>query len=178
MSTESTKLNVMVDIETLGTLPGSGILSIGARAESGEEFYTTISIESNTRAGLSVDQDTLIWHLQNYVPSTFIGNQYLVMALNDFNNWLYTKAPKEDLILWCKGASFDFSLLRVAYAACRIKPYWDFRNERCLRTLLKVSPPKAKLERLDWEATHDAIGDARYQMRQLKEILNESNKSS
>ena len=60
---------IMVDLETLGTAPGSVILSIGAvrfDVEKGllDEFYVNIDVESSQRLGLTIDGDTVMWWLK------------------------------------------------------------------------------------------------------------------
>lgn len=61
-------MDVMIDIETLGTAPGSVILSIGAVAfvrdrmpEDWREFSSVISVESSKSCGLTTDQSTIDW---------------------------------------------------------------------------------------------------------------------
>jgi hypothetical protein len=59
-------INVMVDIETLGTEPGCVVLSIGAVAfdkEMGfvEDFYEVINTVDSFSEGLTYDNDTLAW---------------------------------------------------------------------------------------------------------------------
>src|SRR4051812_37876973 len=62
--------HIMVDLETMGTAPGSAIVSLGAVAFDpvagtlGEEFYRVVSLRSCQRAGLSLDPDTIVWWLQ------------------------------------------------------------------------------------------------------------------
>ena len=59
--------DVMIDIETLGTDPGSVILSIGAvefdlkTGKTGEEFYQWIDLESSSNKGFSVSAGTIKW---------------------------------------------------------------------------------------------------------------------
>ena len=62
--------NVMVDLETMGTRPGSVIVSIGAiefdpqSARLGRTFYQTCSIKSAVDVGLAMDPETVTWWLQ------------------------------------------------------------------------------------------------------------------
>lgn len=60
--------HVMVDLETLGTKPGSVILSIGAvtfdldgSGRDGRTFYQRVNIQSCLDAGMTVDGDTVEW---------------------------------------------------------------------------------------------------------------------
>ena len=62
--------HIMVDLETMGTAPGSAIVSLGAVAFDpvagtlGEEFYRVITLGSCQRAGLTIDAGTIGWWLQ------------------------------------------------------------------------------------------------------------------
>lgn len=81
--------NIMLDLETLGTCPGSVILQIGAvRSNNGLE--RTITIDSCLRAGLTVDGDTIGWWLRQ---SEAARRASLACALSIFNVL--------SVILWC-----------------------------------------------------------------------------
>src|SRR5688572_29962905 len=60
-------MDVMLDLETLGTRPGCAILSIGAVAFDrhtgalGPEFYMVVNRKSCEAKGLTQDQSTLDW---------------------------------------------------------------------------------------------------------------------
>src|SRR5574343_1015953 len=59
--------SVMVDLETLGTRPGSAILSIAAVEfdlsdySLAREFYIEIDRHDSERAGFLIQEDTLAW---------------------------------------------------------------------------------------------------------------------
>lgn len=56
-------MNIMVDLETLGTKPNSAILSIGAVAfdDQGlhDEFYCNVDLISSIACGYEIDADTV-----------------------------------------------------------------------------------------------------------------------
>ena len=58
----------MLDIEALGSKPGSVILSIGAVKFAGgkilHEFYRRIDPQSCIDAGLKIDVDTVMWWMK------------------------------------------------------------------------------------------------------------------
>ena len=60
--------HVMVDLETLGTLPGCAIMSVGAvffdASGLGAEFYMVARQDSCTKAGLTIDAETASWWAQ------------------------------------------------------------------------------------------------------------------
>ena len=62
--------SVMIDLETLGTVANSIILSIGAvkfdlnsNHIADDGFYASISIDSNLHAGRQLSESTLLWWL-------------------------------------------------------------------------------------------------------------------
>lgn len=89
-----------LDLETMGTIPGSAIVAIGAvqfeldgKYMLGRRFYRTVDLASCIEAGLTVDGDTVMWWLgqsdaarkaiTNYGPARDI----LARALEEFADW-------------------------------------------------------------------------------------------
>lgn len=168
----------MLDLETLGKTPGCIVLSIGAVAFNPTEILTTFEVhilaESCERAGLTMDASTVMWWIgrdadardamlkANAVP---IG-----VALPRFSDWMYRLGPHTRL--WSKGPSFDAAILRAAYHAAGQEPPWEFRNERCVRTILDLAniDSTAPFRGLG-EPRHDAIMDALVQARAVQEAM-------
>jgi len=163
--------NVMVDLETLGTVPGSVILSIGAVAfdefvVSGEGFYRAIRRETCEQAGLKVSPETEVWWAKQSPEARSVLIDTSAVSLEDalrrFNEWL-SQFP-DTVSIWGNGANFDNPLLACAYEAVGIKPYYKFWNERCYRTV-KNQYPDVELERKG--TYHNALDDARCQAEHL-----------
>lgn len=157
-------MHIMIDIETLGTTPGSLILSIGAVCfdERGvhhdKAIYCTIDRKSCTAAGLTVDLDTVAWWMRQSddARAAAFGTEGLPLAhaLEDLRNW-YGMIRAERV--WCHGATFDVPLLDAAYRATGIEPPWKFWSVRCTRTLYElagVEPDRTK------GTHHNALDDA------------------
>jgi hypothetical protein len=57
--------HVMIDLETLGTLPGSAIMILGAiffdETGLGDEFYMVARQYSCVKVGLAIDAETASW---------------------------------------------------------------------------------------------------------------------
>lgn len=163
--------NVMIDIETMGTVPGSAIVSIGAYClESGAEFYRIIDLGSNFRYKMTVDSDTISWWMTQSEEARAVFKSKdkvaLDVALNDLAQWL--PDPK-GLQIWGNCCSFDCVLLGVAYRRVGQKLPWNVFNERSYRTAkamyTEVKAPK-------FEGTkHNAIADAIHQGNHLRQIL-------
>jgi len=134
-------VNVMLDLETLGTAPGSVITQIGAVefdpqvGKLGRAFFRRISIRSAQACGLQIDGDTVKWWFsqgpkaqkQFNLPSATLPS-----ALQDFSAWM---APLEKESVWGNGAGFDNALLTQAYRLAGQELPWKFWNDKCFRTL-------------------------------------------
>lgn len=157
--------NVMIDLETLGTTPGSAILSIGAvmfgPAGLGDELYTPISLASCTAAGLTIDPVTVAWWMKQSDAARAAAfrddAEPLPRVLLRFAEW-FERAEAERL--WCQGANFDAPLLEAAYCACGMTPPWKFWNVRDTRTLYELADVKVDRAR---GTHHNALDDARAQ---------------
>jgi DNA polymerase III epsilon subunit-like protein len=166
--------DVMVDLETLGTLPGSIILSIGAVAfdemEVAEKgFYRSVKRITCENFGLTADPKTEAWWEEQSEEARKVlidpTGVSIYNALYDFNEWLSQYG--ENVRVWGNGANFDNPLLAVAHAKTMVKPRYKFWNERCYRTV-KNQFPDIKLERTG--TYHNAMDDARSQAQHLVEI--------
>jgi hypothetical protein len=171
--------DVMVDLETLGTAPGSILLSVGAvafnEAQPEEEWATLdikpIRVSSSRGYGLAVDEDTLSWWLSQEDAALVLLRDCLTSAamdLHDAVKKLYTWYPV-GARLWGNGADFDNVLLNCAFKACTIPTPWAYRDNRCYRTLRAeykgvVTEPEFQGVR------HDALADALHQTRYLQAI--------
>lgn len=165
--------HVMLDLETLGTRPGSVILSIGAvafdhRQGLGEEFYVVIDRASCEAAGLTVDRDTLAWWERQSPEARTVLTQAgipLNEALDKFTAYL---SQFKDVRVWGCGATFDNVLISSAYAALGKRQPWRYINDRCYRTLKNLMPAVA-MEREG--VFHNALADAKSQASHAIRIL-------
>lgn len=167
--------HLAIDIETLGTVPRSVILSIGAAfvdvqtGAIGPTFYRNITVESQpTRVQ---NEDTIIWWSTQPAEARnalLVDQQPLDYVLSDFAEWVRNMAD-ENAKPWGNGASFDVAILNDAYAeAGRMSP-WKFWNERCLRTIKNVVPA---VHYPQFEGVpHNALDDAKHQARMVAAIL-------
>lgn len=171
--------DVMVDLETLGTVPGCTILSIGAVAfdpstgELGEEFYVEINQQSCQDEGLHTDQDTVDWwakqseEARQVIIATEEGGITLADALNQFTIYLEGLGLKQ-VRIWGNGADFDNAILSACYYAVGQKAPWVPWNNRCYRTLKNL----IKGPRLKREGTyHNALDDAKTQAKHTIQLL-------
>lgn len=168
---------IMVDIETLGVLPGCVVLSIGAiefnELGCGRSFHQHICPDSACAAGLTIDPRTVMWWLEQseaarngLIHAQIVPLETALQELSDAFDW-------NNVEVWANGASFDFSILKAAYVACGMQPPWQFWNERCFRTLKNLVDKQTyrQLEVLPAVA-HDALEDARAQALSAINIFN------
>lgn len=159
--------NVMLDLETVGTRPGCGILSIGAVAfdfkanKLGDHFYQAIEPESNKNFGLVFDPDTLAWWQKQSEEARAVWNDPNAIALDEalhsFSQWCRMQASIDSFYLWGNGANFDDPVLAAAYHATAIPLPWKFWNSRCYRTLKSLAPA-VFVKKPD--IAHNALSDA------------------
>jgi hypothetical protein len=165
--------HVMLDLETLGTRPGSVIVAIGAVQFDAQdilsEFYREINIQDSLSYGFQIDGETLRWWFrQSKAAQAAILSEHpasLVDTLQDFALWI----PKDSKV-WGNGAAFDNALLAEAYHKTGMAVPWKYKHDRCFRTMADRSsvPPM-------YEGTaHHALDDARGQARRLMAIWREN----
>lgn len=165
-------LDVMLDLETCGTAPGSVILAIGACTfDLQHTFYEKISLDDSQAQGFITDNNTLAWW-NTQAPAVreeaFSGTLPVVNALGNFADW-YRILPAEKRFLWGNGAGFDQQLLATAYRWVGMVQPWEYKEERCYRTLknlyfnIKADPFEGD--------KHNALADAQNQAIHARKIL-------
>ncbi len=163
--------HISVDIETLGTKPGSAIISLGAvvfdplTGQLGESFYT--SFNATCMIGFTTDKGTIDWWKEQSEQAKAMlsmNNMSLEAGLDSF--YLWWKDIESDCALgdyarfWAKPPSFDEVLLDAAYKIVGIKTPWHYRAPRCVRTILDI----AGIEERPMEGIpHYALADAVHQ---------------
>lgn len=162
--------HIMLDLETMGTAPGSAVVQIGAVEFSiykvCEPLLITISLESCVAAGMRFDPSTVKWWLnQSDAARSSLSTDCISLrdGLQAFADWI----GKDKACIWGDGAAFDNVLLASAYRACRMPLPWHYSGDRCFRTMKKLFP----VERVVSEVAHNAASDAVAQAKQMQAIL-------
>lgn len=185
---DAPELHVMLDLETMGRAAPCAIGAIGAvhfdpwsdwigQDEELHLFYRRIDLASNPPE-LRIDADTVLWWLkQDEAARAELTHKDFDMrtledALFEFRRWLREHTPADQLIVWAQGAAFDFPILRAAYESCVAVDLgnapWHYWNERCARTVCKLSPG-ATLKRAGIK--HHALDDCEHQARMVQAAL-------
>lgn len=155
-------LDLMVDIETLGTGSNALIIQIGAcyfdrlTGQIGDTFCQNISISDGLTQGFSVDGSTIEFWLQQPGRSFLLATQDVKTVLEDFS-----KFAKRCKSVWAH-ATFDFPILANAYYRLHMKLPFYYGLARDIRTLVDLSgvePPETTPEK-----THNALDDCIYQV--------------
>ena len=174
--------HVMVDIESLGTLPGSVVLSIGAVSfddhGNKEEFYRAINVFDSLLHGLTINADTVAWwQKQTREAKAAImardAQRGLVGALGEFEAWLHQEEATD---IWAHPPEFDLVLLEAAYRAAKLERPWNFRHARHLGTLLELAGD-VEILLPDGFIEHHALHDAREQADKVRAAYRKLGKS-
>lgn len=173
------RVDVVIDLETMGKTDSAAIVALGAVAlvdgEVNSEFYARISLASSIAAGCAMDASTVEWWMNQdaFARKEVDGSheqQPLADALTDFSTW-FTMLPWELLqpLAWGNGPSFDCVILRNAYAALGISAPWLYYKERDIRTILDLYPEARDV--VFHGIKHHALDDARHEAQMLAKAL-------
>jgi hypothetical protein len=175
----ATMVDAMIDTETLGTLPGSAILSIGAvmfgPTGLGETFYAPVLLSSCIDVGLAMDPGTVGWWIKQGEEARTAAFRSdaapLRVVLQKFSYWFEMQGAKKT---WCHGATFDVPLMDAAYRACRMEPPWEFWNVRDTRTLYDLAGLQVdRTGGTHHNALDDAIAQAKTAAQALRALARE-----
>lgn len=129
-------MNVVIDLETLSLRPNAVILSIGAVAENGEQFYVELDWRMQENMDRDIDADTCLWWGQQEKDLCPLnGTKSIHEALDELAEWL---APyeKDNLFVWARGPQFDIVILEQAYKFLGIEVPWKYSKVRDVRTAI------------------------------------------
>lgn len=173
---------IMLDIETLGTAPGSAITSISAvefneEGETGEEFHRDIQLKSCADIGLKMDSDTVIWwfkqskeaiaQLSDDRPRVGISS-----ALIDFNQWVALRKSGDFEKVFAKDPDFDCAIIEDV---CRRLNYpfpFKYSEKIAVRTISWLRPNFEKEEKFVG-VKHNGVDDCKHQIKYVIKALKE-----
>lgn len=172
--------HIMIDLETMGTQPGSAIVAIGAvefNINQGilSSLYIPCTLQSNVDIGLTIDAETVTWWMERDQAARaeiYSASRSIQYGLTSLAEYLAGLEPDiRQRLIWGNGSDFDNVLLDVAYRAADIDRPWEFWNNRCYRTLKKLYP-HIKMNRTGTH--HNAVNDAESQAQHLIDICNQT----
>lgn len=174
----TTKRNLMIDLETLGTFFNAPVVTIGAcffdpmTGETGDEFYAKIDMVDAMKYG-SASGDTLRWWLTQDAAAQkelTSGRVPLSTALSDLSAF-YNKG--KDAKVWGNGPTFDCTILEYAYHKCRGEQApWPFWNVRDVRTVVQLAEGLVKKPAAFTKdaVAHNAIDDCKFQVAYVSKM--------
>lgn len=173
-------LDIMLDLETLGTKPGCVVLTLGATAFGpeglGERVYVPLSIADQEALDLVQDPDTVAWWSKQSAAAraaAFEGERKMLLdGLQDFSLYCARHGSPNKVRMWGNGADFDNPILGAVYVAAGMPQPWGPYQSRCYRTLKGFLPAK-KLKR--GGTHHNALDDAVSQAEHAVALLHELN---
>lgn len=181
-------MDVMIDIETGGTRPGSVIYSLGAvifdsfyGPQTWQVYYSAISRQSCLAHGLVEDVATVAWWEEQGDEARKVLDAInhpkapdLPSVLKFLNAWICENKDDKAIRVWGNAASFDITLIEEAMRFCGIKPVWSYKGVMCYRTLKNLLPhiPLVEVGKKH-NALHDAMNQATHCVR-LLEVMSQA----
>lgn len=177
-----TRVDIMLDLETMGTGSNAAIVAIGAVACFNitkvkpyyRNFYCSVELESSMEAGGKIEASTILWWMQQSHEAraalTDDTQRTIREALRMFSEWLAEVSYNKEVAMWGNGSDFDNVILANAYRNSGMSLPWSFGKNRCFRTMKNLSKHIAAPE-VPNVVKHHALGDAIAQMAHLRDIL-------
>lgn len=169
-------MHISLDLETYDTVPSAVVLSIGAvrfdaQGVRPERYHAVLTghLHSQLERGRTMGEDTVRWWDQQSQAARdifsvdHINHMRPIEALEDFARFIGPGAT-----MWGYGADFDCVILQSLYRSFELPLPWDWRNNRCARTLEAVAG-KVEVEQIG--VKHCAIDDARTQAAMVIELM-------
>jgi 3'-5' exoribonuclease-like protein len=166
-------MDIMLDLETLGTAQGSAIVQIGAVAFDPHSFTLGTDFRCNVNAldvllrGFGMDQSTMEWWADRDYNHLLNQSLPLASALLAFRVYFEKQAGTE-FCIWSHGAAFDVPMLDYAFTQMGLDKPWHYRNVRDTRTLFALAENFGWVKPEGKAVAHDARADACEQARMVQ----------
>lgn len=176
---------VMIDIETLSTVPTAAVIAIGVviREDENPKHRQARSwfIHRDCTLGHENEETLEWWSKQDPIVrnQVFGGNQLPREVIQEFNGFLQsngvTPDRTEDIRCYASPAMFDFPILRHQYHLLGLTPAWSWRTERCLSTLKKeiLDNFQIRIAEVEPEFKHHPVHDCLAQFEELDACFSE-----
>ena len=181
------RLDLMIDIETLGTNPRTApIISISIvdfnptieeeLHEPMERFSANLDINASIQFHhRKIDTKTLLWWHEQSLDSfkaALKNPQLPKTAMRELLETLDEIAEKNDIYFWCKGIDFDIPMIESYLESCELHslPYF-FSHKYDVRTLLKIAEMNGWEDTFKDKVTHTAFDDCMLQIDQVRSAI-------
>lgn len=174
----------MIDVESLGTDPGSLIVSFAIVPFNLQTMFTyqpaflaNISMESSYRKGMKTKADKLRTWIMNkdgrseQRKELFVNDRDVTDVMVDAA--AYISMFGADVYVWSKDM-LDLILMKDYFRACRIKTPWRYYRERCVRTVADFDPELRKeAENEVSNIQYSPFNDCMVQIEYVRRIINQ-----
>lgn len=160
--------HVMLDLETLGTIPGSAVISVGAvefelDGSTGKTFHQNITAASCREIGLIEDPATHQWWAKQSKEAqerVMRDRKPITDTVSRFGSWFLSCGAE---FVWGNGSTFDVVLWECACRKVGVSAPWKFWNVRDMRTVIHLFDFDVRdMKRVG--VHHDALDDAKFQV--------------
>lgn len=172
-------MHLMIDVETLGTRPGSVVWQIGVVAfdidmhgnlDQGIELK--LNPQEQIDLGFKVDWSTIRWWMeqsreaQAAMPKVGLPLEIALAFVRDYvEHW----GPVEGV--WGNGPDFDLTAMTMLFQAADMKVPWAYNAGRDVRTMKEVvNGLGLETVRVKPLIAHSALSDARAQALWVQEM--------
>src|SRR5687768_7392592 len=171
------RMEVMLDLETMGLSMNSAIIQVGAITfDRRHSFSCNVALQSCLMVGMTADPSTLKWwQAQGELAKASLCTQPILSlqtALFNFSTWWNELPGLETPLIWSHGAAFDVPLLDQAYELCKQACPWAYQDVRDTRTVFAMAKAKGwKPVQLAEQLRHNAIADCHNQINNVQSAL-------
>lgn len=164
-------MDLMIDLEGLGTGPDTTILTIAAKAfdpfgkiDYTQQYYARITLESQPNR--SIQDSTVEWWATQPAEArdeafNEEGRIPLDQALDELGKLIFHSKR-----IWAQGPTYDMNILEDAYKSYGKTLPWKFWSVRDSRTVFSLWPDMPKPP-----TTHHALQDCERQIELLQKTL-------
>lgn len=185
-------MQVMIDLETLGTQQDAVILTMGVQMFDLSSEYIwpegeitdpvtknripcainiKIDVDQQLSIGRTVDENTIEWwskqtseaQQEAFDPCDRIPLPQALQILSDMI--AAGSGPQKKSVVWSKGPTFDIVMLEHAYKQAGLRTPWVYWNVRDARTVYSLCPNIDV--RANGPISHRALDDCRQQINIL-----------
>lgn len=164
----------MLDLETLGVIPSSIVLSVGIvifdeKYEIIDKKVWVLNKEEQLKLGRTYNKQTIeFWKDQPEEAKEQFNSKY-VYKIDDFKTDFFNFVSKFNIdSVWTSAPVLDVGCLQTIYGDGDYLP-WKYNQIRCLRTIrdyMNGFPTRKNIH-------HDCIDDCIYQIECLKKSIND-----
>ena len=178
------RVDIMTDIETLGTKPDSTVFQVSAIAfdiTTKEQFSVFNEIIDIKYEKMIADGDTIKWWLNTdkELLHRLLCHENAKkgsIVFDEFQRWILTQTKNfKDIYLWGNGIKFDNVMIQSQMDKYGLTYPIFYQNDRDVRTILELASMKSGLTQKmiqesckdKDEVLHNALDDCSFQVRMV-----------